>query len=103
MAPQSQPTGNGRSEPRHEGPGLMERLLQPLAGEFDRIKATAVGALLGMARDAVRQAVPPSLAPHVDEILNNLTRGYGGEVIRGPVLSSHDGSVPAAGPSGAGV
>jgi hypothetical protein len=95
--------GDGRSQfaaqPEPEGPGLMSRLLEPLAGEFDRIKATAIGALMAMARDAIRRNLPESLAPNVEEILDNITRRAGGEVIHGPVLPPA-GSTPAPGPAG---
>jgi uncharacterized protein YjbJ (UPF0337 family) len=92
---------DGRSEGGHrpEEPGLMSRFLEPLAGEFDRIKATAIGALVGMARDAVVRSLPASLAPHVQEILDNIARRAGGEVIRGAVLPQ-TGATPASGPAG---
>jgi hypothetical protein len=81
------PTGDGRTSQEPEGPGMVSRLVEPLAGEFDRIKATAIGALFGMARDFLVRSVPPSLAQNVEEIVDNITRHAGGEVIRGPILT----------------
>jgi ElaB/YqjD/DUF883 family membrane-anchored ribosome-binding protein len=83
-------------EPRQAGrgassrPGFFTGLLEPLAGEFDKIKATAIGAFLGLARDAAVRWVPPSLAPKIEEIINDVTRRAGGEVVSGPVLTRGD-------------
>jgi ElaB/YqjD/DUF883 family membrane-anchored ribosome-binding protein len=78
-----------RSEERRESrPGFFAGLLQPFAAEFDKIKATAIGALLGMARDLAVRSVPPSLVPKVEEIINDVTRRAGGDVVSGSVLPS---------------
>jgi hypothetical protein len=73
-----------RSEPSR--PGVLSNLLGSFEGELDKIKQTAIGALMGVARDALRQALPPSLAPNVTEIMDDITRRAGGEPVRGPVL-----------------
>ncbi len=72
--------------PEPPRPGVLSSLLGSFEGELDKIKQTAVGALMGMARDALRKALPPSLAPNVTEIMDNITRRAGGEPVRGPVL-----------------
>ncbi len=74
------------AEPREARPGLFGGLLQPVAAEFDKIKATAIGALLGLARDMALRSVPPSLGPKIEEIINDITRRAGGEVVSGPIL-----------------
>jgi ElaB/YqjD/DUF883 family membrane-anchored ribosome-binding protein len=79
------------AERRESRSGFFDNLLQPFAGEFDKIKATVLGAFLGMARDAAVRWVPPSLAPKVEEIIDDITRRAGGEVVSGPVLSGGDG------------
>ncbi len=95
-APPAPAPAETSEEPRQAGrgpssrPGLFAGLLQPLAGEFDKIKATAIGALLGLARDAAVRWVPPSLVPKVEEIVNDITRRAGGEVVSGPVLCRGD-------------
>lgn len=71
-------------------PGVLSSLLQPVAAEFDQIKGAAIGAFLGLVRDAAVRSVPPSLAPKVEEILNNITRRAGGEVVSGKVLPPSD-------------
>jgi hypothetical protein len=83
-------------EPRQAGagpssrPGVFAGLLEPLAGEFDKLKATAIGAFLGLVRDAAVRWVPPSLAPKVEEIVNDITRRAGGDVVPGPILSRRE-------------
>jgi len=71
-------------EPSH--PGFLESLLNSFEGELGKIKQTAIGALVGIARDALKEALPPSIAENVTEIMDNVTRRAGGEPVRGPVL-----------------
>jgi ElaB/YqjD/DUF883 family membrane-anchored ribosome-binding protein len=68
--------------------GVLGGLLEPFAGELDNLKDLAVGALMGVARDFIVRSVPPSLAPRVEEILNNATRRAGAEPVSGPVLQT---------------
>jgi hypothetical protein len=78
---------------------LFAGLLEPVAAEFDKIKATAIGALRGIVRDAALRAVPPTLAARVEEILNGITRRAGGEPVRGPILPERADDGSAAGPT----
>jgi ElaB/YqjD/DUF883 family membrane-anchored ribosome-binding protein len=86
-APAEEPRSFAEPPPPAQ-PGIFAGLLQPFAAEFDKVKSTALGALLGMARDAALRSVPPSLVPKVEEIANDLTRRFGGDVLHGPVLPS---------------
>jgi len=69
------------------GPGLLGSLVKQFQPEIEKLKEVAIGALLGMARDYVRQAVPPNLAPHLTEVIDNFTRKAGGQPVAGPILS----------------
>jgi ElaB/YqjD/DUF883 family membrane-anchored ribosome-binding protein len=95
--PPPPPPSSFAEEPRHyeerrpERPSLLSGLLEPLTAEFDKVKATAIGALLGMVRDAALRSVPPSLASKVEEIVNDITRRAGGDVVSGPILPSSRG------------
>jgi ElaB/YqjD/DUF883 family membrane-anchored ribosome-binding protein len=82
-----------RREP--EEPGMLSRLMAPFASEIDKIKGTAVAALMGMVRDSLVRSVPPALAERVHEIMDDLTRRAGGQPIREPVLPT--GSTPETG------
>jgi ElaB/YqjD/DUF883 family membrane-anchored ribosome-binding protein len=72
--------------PEPPQPGFLEGLLSSFEGELGKVKQTAIGALVGMARDAIKGALPPSLSDSVSEIMDNVTRHAGGEPVRGPVL-----------------
>ena len=79
-------------------PGLLSALLEQFGPEIDKLKATAIGMVLGAARDLLKEKLPPALSGHVDELVDNVTRKAGGEVIRGPVLpESHETPSYAAG------
>jgi len=74
------------------GPGLLSRLLTPFESEIGKIKETAIGAALGVARDVLEKALPASLAASVEEIMNNITRNAGGKPVHGPVLAADGGA-----------
>lgn len=79
---------------RPSGPGFVESLLHSFEGELGKIKQTAIGALVGIARDAIKDALPHSLSENVDDIMNSVARHAGGEPVRGPVLEKeHTGQV----------
>jgi uncharacterized protein YjbJ (UPF0337 family) len=89
--PAEAPRQDFQQEPSR--PGFLTNLLGSFEGELDKIKQTAIGALVGMARDAIKQALPPSLADNVTEIMDNVTRRAGGEPVRGPVLEPETAGV----------
>lgn len=90
--------GAARSSARSEGPGLLSGVLEQFGPEIDKLKATAIGMVLGAARDFLKEKLPPALSNHVDELVDNVTRKAGGEVIRGPVLPEpHESHAYAAG------
>jgi ElaB/YqjD/DUF883 family membrane-anchored ribosome-binding protein len=92
----SRPAEAPRQEYRQEyreasqKPDFLSKLVSSFGDEIDKIKETAVGALLGIARDALKDALPPSLAANVHEIMDRVTRRVGGEPVRGPVLAAED-------------
>jgi len=73
------------------GPGLFGRLRHNFEGEIEKVKGMAIGALFGVVRDMAKRALPPSLAPKVDEVMNSFTEKLGGEPIREPVVQMDDG------------
>jgi len=89
--------------PAPQGPSLVSRLLDQFEPEIEKVKGMAIGALLGMARDYIKQVVPPNLAPNLEEVLDGFTRKMGGQPVHGPVLSQEPpprpgpGSVPPGG------
>jgi ElaB/YqjD/DUF883 family membrane-anchored ribosome-binding protein len=106
---------NGREqEQRPEGPpapkaasqpGWLDSLASSFGPELGKLKGLAIGAMLGMARDAVTRSLPPEMASQVKEVINDFTGKLGGEVMHGPVLGQprqphHDGPAAASGAAG---
>jgi len=69
-----------------EGPGFLDRLLNQFEPEVNRVKEMAIGTVVGLLRDWITRSLPDSLAPRVEELMNQTTSKLGGEPIRGPVL-----------------
>jgi ElaB/YqjD/DUF883 family membrane-anchored ribosome-binding protein len=78
--------------PQPPRPGLLSTVLEPFAGEMDQIKKTALGALISIGRDLLKQNLPESLGENVTEIMDNVARRLGGEPVRGPVLDREPAS-----------
>jgi ElaB/YqjD/DUF883 family membrane-anchored ribosome-binding protein len=82
-------------------PGFLTKLFGAFEEELDKVKELAIGAMIGMARDTLTQALPPSLAENVATILDDVTRRAGGAPIHGSVsgperASQENGSRSAA-------
>ncbi|HZY85843.1 MAG TPA: DUF3618 domain-containing protein [Gemmataceae bacterium] len=88
--PERLSAGNGAPRPsepeRSAGGGLLSGLLEQFGPEIGKLKSTAIGMVLGAARDMIKEKLPPALARNVDELIDNVTRKAGGELIRGRVL-----------------
>lgn len=56
--------------------------------EIDRLKGLALGAVMGLARDLVADALPPTVDASVRDVLNQITVKLGGEPIPGPILQT---------------
>jgi ElaB/YqjD/DUF883 family membrane-anchored ribosome-binding protein len=82
------PAAPRQEAPRQEarGPGWMASLASTVGPELDKLKRLAIGAMLGMARDAITRALPPETASQLKEVVNDFTAKVGGEVMHGPVL-----------------
>lgn len=75
-------------EPRQ--PGLLSRLLDQFQPEIQQLKGVAIGAAAAMVRDLLKERVPDSLQPHVQEMIHNVTQKLGGEDIQGPIFSQEE-------------
>jgi ElaB/YqjD/DUF883 family membrane-anchored ribosome-binding protein len=62
---------------------MLERMFGP---ELNKVKELALGAALGMVRDAAVQAAPETLRPQVQEIIDGFTSKLGGKPVEGSVL-----------------
>jgi ElaB/YqjD/DUF883 family membrane-anchored ribosome-binding protein len=70
------------------GVSLFHRLAEPFQPELAKVRGLAVGFLMGAVRDVLKDSIPPNLAPHVEDILNNITTKMGGTLMPEPVLPS---------------
>jgi len=67
-------------------PGLLDSFGHTFQAELDQLKGMAVGAMVGLFRDLLTRAVPPTMGQQLHELLDNVTTKLGGKPIRGSVL-----------------
>jgi ElaB/YqjD/DUF883 family membrane-anchored ribosome-binding protein len=77
--------------PEPEKPGWLTTVASQFEPEIARLKSLAIGAAIGLARDAIVPSLPEELRPKVTELANDFTAKLGGEVIRGPLLHPDSG------------
>jgi hypothetical protein len=70
------PTPQLQAEPP-SGPGVLE----PFQEEIDKIKGIAIGYVMGLVRDSIKESVP-QMASKIDEVMNGITTKLGGEPIQ---------------------
>ena len=58
-------------------PGILE----PFQEEIDKVKGIAIGYVMGLVRDSIKDSVP-HLAPKIDDLMNGLTTKLGGEPVQ---------------------
>jgi len=71
-------------------PGMFSQVLNQFDDEINQLKGLAIGALVGVVRDLVKQSVPPSLSGQLEGVLNSATTKLGGKPVPGPVLQTGD-------------
>ena len=76
--------------------GLFSTLERMFGPELNQVKALAVGALLGMVRDAAMEAAPEPMRRQVREIIDGFTSKLGGQPVEGPVLGPRPSEEQAA-------
>lgn len=52
-------------------------LLEPFQEEIDKVKGMAIGFVMGLVRDSLKESAP-QLAPNIDQVMNGLTTKLGG-------------------------
>jgi ElaB/YqjD/DUF883 family membrane-anchored ribosome-binding protein len=110
MSPGPVPTptrGNGRHDTlasegtappaRPAQKSWLQFLGEKYAGELNQLKGLALGATMGIVRDAVVRAAPEPLQHQLADVINGLTTKLGGDTIAGPILEpeSHPQHEPA--------
>jgi len=59
------------------GPGVLE----PFQEEIDKVKGIAIGYVMGLLRDSIKESVP-QLAPKIDALMDGITTKLGGEPVQ---------------------
>jgi ElaB/YqjD/DUF883 family membrane-anchored ribosome-binding protein len=85
--------------PKSSERSLLGSLNDTFGSEITKLKGLAIGAALGLVRDAVVPSLPPTLTPRVREVIDSITTKLGGEVIQGPLLKTHQTDTAAGGES----
>jgi ElaB/YqjD/DUF883 family membrane-anchored ribosome-binding protein len=67
-------------------PGILSHVSGMFEKELSQLKGLAIGTVLGLVRDAATDAVPDTLGPKVEEVLNSLTQKLGGQPVSGRLL-----------------
>lgn len=90
-SPAAKTNGAGpRFQEREEGPGWLDSLGTTFSSELNQLKSLALGAAVGLARDALVQSAPETLRPQLADVMNDITANLGGRPIPGPVLARND-------------
>jgi ElaB/YqjD/DUF883 family membrane-anchored ribosome-binding protein len=72
-------------------PSFVSSLADKFGPEIEQLKGLALGAVMSLARDFVKQSLPPSLAPEVGRMADDVTTKLGGKPIAGPVFEHTGG------------
>jgi len=75
-----------RAEPE-EPHGFLHDVGEKFAPEIDKLKGMALGALFGLVRDVVVRAAPEQLGGQLSTLVDDMTRKFGGQPVRGSLLS----------------
>ncbi len=76
-------------------PGLVAQLRDQFKDEIEQVKALAIGAIMGVLRDVVKESLPPHFAPQIDQVMNSATTKLGGEPVP-PSLTEPQFAMPSS-------
>jgi len=89
------PTGNGHhleaaaSVGSDQGPeykqGLLDGLGEKFGSELTQLKGLAIGALMSLAREFIKDTVSPAVAPELERVIDDVTSKLGGKPIHGDI------------------
>jgi ElaB/YqjD/DUF883 family membrane-anchored ribosome-binding protein len=82
------PTHNGHGNVPSGQESWLGGLAHQFRDELEQVKCIALGTLFGLVRDWAIQNLPEKLAPHVQEVIDNVTTKLGGTKIEGPVMEN---------------
>ena len=71
--------------PMQAGPN-QPSILDPFQQEIDKVKGMAIGFVMGLVRDSIKESVP-QMAAQIDDLMNGITTKIGGEPTRSSIAS----------------
>jgi ElaB/YqjD/DUF883 family membrane-anchored ribosome-binding protein len=72
------------SEPRQ--PSFLSGVMAQFAPEIEKLKGVAIGAVGAVVREMIKDKIPEGLAPHVQDMIHDVTHKLGGADVHGPIL-----------------
>ena len=86
------PSPNGR-------PHWLEEIGQNFGPELHRLKALALGTMMGIARDMLCESAPREIGDQLHEVMDQITAKVGGEPLHSPVLGESRPSCQSSSPA----
>jgi ElaB/YqjD/DUF883 family membrane-anchored ribosome-binding protein len=74
--------------PAHAEPGWASGVAGKFGDELGKLRGVALGAAFGLVRDWLGRSAPGEVGERLAEVIDDLTRKFGGEPIRGNLLES---------------
>jgi ElaB/YqjD/DUF883 family membrane-anchored ribosome-binding protein len=74
--------------PAHAEPGWASEISSKFGDELGKLKGVALGAAFGLVRDWIGRSTSGDVRQRIGEVIDDLTRKFGGEPIRGNLLES---------------
>jgi len=84
--PETRTENGSPRQPATPAPSFLSKIAAHYSDEINKLKSLAISAVGGAARDYITQAVGPSLAGRVKEVVDGLTVKMGGKPLQEPVL-----------------
>lgn len=75
-----------------ERTGILRHVGETFEKEISQLKGLAIGAMLGIVRDMAADAMPETIGPQVQDVINSVTQKLGGQPLRGRLLPAKDGA-----------
>jgi len=76
------------ASPAHAVPGWAGEIAGKFGDELGKLKGVAIGAAFGLVRDWLGRSTSGEVGQRLGEVIDDLTRKFGGEPIRGNLLDS---------------
>ena len=83
--------GSFTAAPAHAEPSWTGEIASRFGDEIGKLKGVALGAAFGLIRDWIGRSTPGEVSGRIGEVIDEVTRKFGGEPIRGNLLDTFSG------------